>query len=905
MLDPSQRERLLDRLGLPPAGRRLVLDAAKFAPVRQVSSKGGGNVITPYQSVKMQRTVETESRHLEFPTAVGHEHNPEVLEYYQQPSRLKFEIIDSDGEVHAIDHTPDFLVITERGVWFEECKHWRKLEGIAHRQPWRYQLGPDNQWRSSFIEQWLAECGLGYRIRTDRDITELRVENILFLEDFLHPGAPSCPIEVEMRVRDALESDATLFLAEVYEKLDCRPDDVFKLIADGALIAEIDYAKLSEPNRCKVFRDVAVRDFERARRIPAPMVMRGVIDVAIGTRLTYDHQPYTVVMVGGSKAILESESGETVPISLDTLASLAQKEDIRMIDGSSTNSESPRLSDFSQEELRIALDRMARLENVKKANRTDRRLRKVVAIAKMTGADELVALVPRLRDRGNRNPRLSSEQEDAIARVIREEYLTNRAPNAKHCYRKLAALCDQLGITAPSYPTLIERIRALPQKGSDRARHGNRVAYQNGEFVNVLHVDTPVHGSRAFQYVHMDHTVLDIELVSGKTGKPLGRPCLSLAIDAYTRRILGIYLSYDPPSYRSNMMLLRDMVRRYQRLPQFIVVDNGADFRSEDFKSFCALMRIHLRYRPAGQPRHGAIMERIFGRVNTEYVHNLAGNTKALRNVRQTTGKFLPSRLAEWTLENLYYGLEYWAFTYYDQDVHSTLGLSPREAFERSLASSGTRSHRIVALTEDFLILTCPTVGRVGQRKVDRQRGIKVHSNFFYWCPEFSALQLDGKKVPVKFDPWDASTVFVQIGKRWVAARCKSLAGLGRFTEKERELFSEEMRNRYRLNDNEAVSSQRLSEFMRTFTPKGAALVALECQQENRELYEHSGIGAIAKPSTTPLLVHEVAQPFNICSRSAELSPIDVAHNIPPVDLPVEEETPTVWPDDTPEFDTF
>jgi putative transposase len=60
MLDTPQRERVLDRLGLPAAGRRLILDAAKYAPVRKVSSKGGGNVLTPYQSLKMQRTVETE-----------------------------------------------------------------------------------------------------------------------------------------------------------------------------------------------------------------------------------------------------------------------------------------------------------------------------------------------------------------------------------------------------------------------------------------------------------------------------------------------------------------------------------------------------------------------------------------------------------------------------------------------------------------------------------------------------------------------------------------------------------------------------------------------------------------------------------------------------------------------------
>lgn len=139
---------------------------------------------------------------------------------------------------------------------------------------------------------------------------------------------------------------------------------------------------------------------------------------------------------------------------------------------------------------------------------------KALAIAKVAGTDQLVALVPRLRDRGNRTPRLNTEQENALEQVIREEYLTNRAPNVKHCHRVLTVLCNNLDIRTPSYPTLIDRIKALSQKEADRARHGNRVAYQNGEFVNVLYADTPIHGSRAFQYVHMDHTQVDIELVS-------------------------------------------------------------------------------------------------------------------------------------------------------------------------------------------------------------------------------------------------------------------------------------------------------------------------------------------------------------------------------------------------------
>lgn len=855
MLETPQRERLLDRLGLPSAGRRLILDAAKYAPVRKVESKGGGNVLTPYQSLKMQRTVETESRHLEFPAAVSHEHDPTVLEYFPQPCRLKFELVDADGEIHAVDHTPDFLVITERGVWLEEWKHWRKLENLARRTPWRYQLDQDGRWCAPGIEQWLADRGIGYRIRTDRDVPQRRIENTLFLEDYLAPGAPPCPIEVALKVRDALERDATLYLAELYEALECRPDDIFKLIADGLVVAEMDDASLAEPTRCRVFRDTAVRDFERMRSLPPPFALPGTLDITVGARLTYDQQPYTVIMVGGSKVVLQSDDKRSVEVSLETLESLALQHDVVMADGSVPTAPPVRLSDFTEAELRAALERRTELEHVTRPNRSQRRHLKALAIAKLNGTDELVALIPRLQQRGNRTPRLSAEQEGALEKVIREAYLISSAPNAQHCHLKLKTLCASLGIKAPSYPTLIKRIKARSPKESDLARHGKRVAYQNAEFVPVLYVDTPVHGSRAFQYVHMDHTELDIELVSLKTGKVLGRPWLSLAIDAFTRRIVGFYLSYDPPSYRSNMMLLRDIVRRYRRLPQFIVVDNGADFRSEDFKRVTELMRIHVRYRPSGQPRHGAVMERIFGRAHTEYIHNLAGNTKALKEVRRTTGKFLPSRLAEWTLSYLYYGLEYWAFTYYDTAEHSTLGLSPREAFERSMATSGLRAHRVVTLTQDFLILTCPTVGRKGMRTVDRQRGVKVHNNYRYWCPELRDPQLHGQKVPTRYDPWDASTVYVQVNKRWVPARCKVLAGLGQLTEKERELISDEMRNRFRISENEELTLQRVAEFMRIFTPQGAMELALERQHENRELYRDLGMGAISRPGPVPLML--------------------------------------------------
>ena len=105
-------------------------------------------------------------------------------------------------------------------------------------------------------------------------------------------------------------------------------------------------------------------------------------------------------------------------------------------------------------------------------------------------------------------------------------------------------------------------------------RQGRRSAYALEPFYFELELKTPRHGDRPFEIGHIDHTELDVEVVCSRTGRVLGRPWLTLLIDAYSRRVPAIYLTFDPPSYRSCMMVLRECVRRHQRLPQ-IVVGNG------------------------------------------------------------------------------------------------------------------------------------------------------------------------------------------------------------------------------------------------------------------------------------------------------------------------------------------
>ncbi|MGD9663141.1 MAG: Tn7 transposase TnsA N-terminal domain-containing protein, partial [Porticoccaceae bacterium] len=393
----------------------------------------------------MGRSIGTESRHLEFPAAIQHEYSDDVLEYFSQPSQLKFEVIDSDGELHAIDHIPDFLVITKRGVWFEEWKPWDKLESRARRTPWRYVLDADDRWSSPLIEQWLADRGIGYRICTDRDIPQRRVENILYLEDYLDPDAPQCPLNVAAQSREALATQPTMQLAALYEQIPCRPEEALKLIADGELVADLDGAPLSEPMRCRVFRDKAVRSFECARQVPRPLApaLTGTLDLTPNAQILYDQRPYTVALVGTTHVILKGEAGDATEIDIQAVERLVESGSLRMAHGPTTGSSALSLASRTPDEINTALARQERLRSLDKPNRTDRRLLQRVAKAKLNGSAELLALMPNFQGRGNRQPRLSEAQEAAMLEIIGKEFLNARASNLKHCHRVLKALCEE------------------------------------------------------------------------------------------------------------------------------------------------------------------------------------------------------------------------------------------------------------------------------------------------------------------------------------------------------------------------------------------------------------------------------------------------------------------------------
>jgi hypothetical protein len=243
------------------------------------------------------------------------------------------------------------------------------------------------------------------------------------------------------------------------------------------------------------------------------------------------------------------------------------------------------------------------------------------------------------------------------------------------------------------------------------------------------------------------------------------------------------------------MMVLREGVRRYHRLPQIVVVDGGPEFESTYFETMLAHYQSTKKKRPKAKGRFGSVAERLFGMNNTRFVHNLQGNTQIMRNVRQVTKSVNPKGLAIWPLAALHDRLCEYLYEVYDTTDHPALGQSPREAFLKRLAETGERRHRMIPYDEEFLIFTLPTTTK-GKAKVVPGKGVKIH-HVYYWAEAFRDPQIQGVQAEVRYDPFDAGIAYAFVHKQWVRCHSEHYAVLKGRSEREIMLATQELRRRY------------------------------------------------------------------------------------------------------------
>jgi len=774
-------------------------------PVRRVTGRAN-NVTGRYPSPKMQCSIQFESEHVEFWAIYVMERDDDVLEFYDQPSRIPLSYRAKSGRKTTQWHTPDFFVLRRATAGWEEWKPAPSLETLADSMPARYQQAGTGQWRCPPGESYAEQLGLSYRLRSSAEYRPVEIQNLKFLQDFWAHEVPPNP-ELEALALTHIQAHPGIPIAELLATYPDLPVDVvWLLLSTRRVFTDLSATLLMRHDQVSLSTDETQ---VRARHSASPAEFSTPLP---STPLAWDGRLWMIEALGDGVQ-LRPELGEPLTLPRAEFEYLQQEGALWVVSEASPSPTTPeirqileRASPKAQHKANERLRHMlvyARGEPMAVPRRSVQRWWSAYHKAEAESGCGYLGLLDRVAQRGNRIPRIPDASMQLLKAHLQTHYAAPQAKSAAAVYRLYREHCQQQGIPPVSERTFY-RVRArFTTTDVIATRRGRRAAYASQPF-SWLDQTTPRHGERPFALAHLDHTELDIELISSVTRKPLGRPWATFLTDAYSRRILACYVTYDPPSYRSVMMAFRECVKRHQRLPQECFVDRGPEFGSVYFETMLTRHFVTKKDRPASHPRMGSVVERLFGTATTQLLHQLLGNTQARKQPRLMTREVDPRRLAVWTLDRFSARLCQYAYEVYDQLDHPALGQSPREAFVQGMQLAGLRTHRLIPYSEEFLLLTCPST-RTGCAKLDGARGIVVNG-LRYWNPLMRSSPEAGRCVPVRYEPFDMSIAYAFVDGQWLRCTADAFFQVQGRSEREWQLILDEWREQQRQHGRKRVS---------------------------------------------------------------------------------------------------
>lgn len=822
------------RAGLPEPAQAAVAHIRSSGPARRVGG-GRSNVTGRYPSRKMGVTIQFESHRVELPAIFELEHDSSVLEYYDQAPAIKLDYRSADGKRLGVMHTPDFFVIREDRAGWEECKTAEELTRLSERNPNRYRRD-GQEWRCPPGRQHAESLGLYYRVRSSAEINWLFQRNVQFLEDYLRTPVSVASLQRQrVLAHVAAQPGCTLEALFLTTEEQVTRDEIYALIATRDIYVDLSAVSLPEPAKVAVW-------LEKPAKADVDPVAESAMSLRAGTRLDWDGRAWTVINPGLSAVTLRSAADEITEIPTNLFNDAVLQGRIRPIGEVAVKGDMQvRLRSASQADLEEANRRFHIVSRALRGEAHDavppRTLRRwITAYRAGEGQDGngYTGLLPR-PNQGNTTSKLSEKARSLMGEHIEKDYESLKQKTMYAAWATLNLACEREQIPTPSLRTFTAAVHQRAGAEQTQKRQGSRAAYQVQPFFWELEQRTPRHGDRPFEIGHIDHTQADVWAVCSQTGRLLGRPWLSLLTDAYSRRILALHLTFDPPSYRSAMMIVRECVRRHGRLPQTLVLDGGKEFDSMYFETLLARCEVLKKTRPPAKARFGSTCERLFGTTNTRFFHNLVGNTQAARNVRQMTKSVDPRNHAAWTLTDLHRMLTEYACEVYDRLEHPVLGQSPREAFEAAMAATGIRAQRNIAYDRDFLIFTLPTT-RKGTAKVMAGRGMKIN-HIYYWSEHFRNPAWTTAQVPVRYDPFDIGTAFAFVDHQWIECHSEHYASLHGHSERELHLASEELRKRRQNHSSQfVVTASAVADFLKSVEQEEAILIQRLSDLEARSI---------------------------------------------------------------------
>ncbi|MFG6621081.1 DDE-type integrase/transposase/recombinase [Sulfitobacter sp. 1A05707] len=278
--------------------------------------------------------------------------------------------------------------------------------------------------------------------------------------------------------------------------------------------------------------------------------------------------------------------------------------------------------------------------------------------------------------------------------------------------------------------------------------------------------------SRALQRVEIDEYTVDLFVLMESTGlfdhlpesiKQIlqldgraRRVTLSAALDVHTRCFLALQIvpeGIDNPLSHTLEMIYTDKNPiadasgakfrwPMSGAPETIVLDRGPAYITDDAYDILASLGITNLGAPAGKPWLKPFIERVFRTVHSDLLLRFSG--RAFSNVVER-GDNDPVARATLTLESFLMWLVRWTVDAYHTRKHASLGMSPKQAWDRAFKECEPRSLCSDEMREAF--------GIRGRRKVN-SGGLRV-CHIDYQADALMEKYLDSNATHFDFLRWD------------------------------------------------------------------------------------------------------------------------------------------------------
>jgi transposase InsO family protein len=637
-----------------------------------------------------------------------------TYELWPAPSPVEYRYNSPEGEAHTQRLVPNTFRLGAEGAGWEEWLDEEALTERARATPQRYAFA-DGVWRCPLGEEYSAQYGLYYRVRSTEEINRVLASNLDLLSRYREEGAAVADGSVATLIEDIVSEYQGIRLDDLLKRIEVvgevgmgQPlvDAVYVMLASRRLYVDLLGARLSAADQVRVYTDQSSAKVSAVELPSAPLA-----------------QDYPAPADAQEGMMRPCEVGQ--PESPPNSTRLDQS---MQTDGSTAG----------------AVEQLAG-PPVEAQGKPPQRLELAAHFAAY-----LQTHLEQLRGSGSDSPAPDSSM---TKRHVFVRAMTVRHPDkAGHIvYREYVKACKNVGLSAKSYRVFRRVVaqRLVQPKGNGLNTHKGWADAGPHARGRISHAGVcphscsllPAGAEYPLDTVQIDFTLLAEGARSREGGPKAIRRWRTTAISP----VLGLiaqFRSYKRPTHHSIIQVLLRVLRHYGRLPRRVLVDKSPEFRSTELERFLAHHgSILVTPPPARQMNLRATTERFLRAVDEELARDY-GHAPPLRMPvrRLRLDKGQPSSI---------------------QPLRSVSRLKASDLADCWVAEGEAGNSGSLLEGTEFGGRFRETAVKVGPR------GIRVGGRY-YWSAELHRAEKSSTYVNVRYDLARTNQVFALVNDRWV-----------------------------------------------------------------------------------------------------------------------------------------